>query len=88
LLGLQPFFTYGPDEVRAWTVRRGASAVEAAGAIHSDLEKGFIRAEVMAYDDLMSLGSVSEVRARGRFRLEGKQYRVQDGDLITIRFNV
>lgn len=88
LLGLQPFFTYGPDEVRAWTVARGASAVDAAGAIHSDLAKGFIRAEVMAYDDLMSMGSIAEVRARGRFRLEGKQYRVQDGDLITVRFNV
>lgn len=88
LLGLQPFFTYGPDEVRAWTVARGASAVEAAGAIHSDLAKGFIRAEVMSYEDLMSLGSVAEVRAKGRFRLEGKQYQVQDGDLITIRFNI
>ena len=88
LLGVQPFFTYGPDEVRAWTVRRGATAVEAAGAIHSDLEKGFIRAEVMAYDDLMTLGSVAEARAKGKFRLEGKQYVVQDGDLITIRFNI
>ena len=88
LLGVLPFFTYGPDEVRAWTVRRGANAPEAAGAIHSDLEKGFIRAEVMAYDDLMTLGSVAEVRAKGKFRLEGKQYIVQDGDLLTIRFNV
>jgi GTP-binding protein YchF len=88
LLGLQPFFTYGPDEVRAWTVARGASAVDAAGAIHSDLAKGFIRAEVMSYEDLMSFGSVAEVRANGRFRLEGKQYHVQDGDLITIRFNI
>ena len=88
LLGLQPFFTYGEDEVHAWTVRRGATAAEAAGAIHSDLQKGFIRAEVMAYTDLMTLGSVAEVRSKGRFRLEGKQYRVQDGDLITIRFNV
>ncbi|MEM5775548.1 MAG: redox-regulated ATPase YchF, partial [Anaerolineaceae bacterium] len=79
LLGVQPFFTYGPDEVRAWTVRRGANAQEAAGAIHSDLEKGFIRAEVMAYDDLMTLGSVAEMRAKGKFRLEGKQYIVQDG---------
>lgn len=88
LLGVQPFFTYGPDEVRAWTVQRGATAVDAAGAIHSDLAKGFIRAEVMAYDDLMTLGSVAEVRAKGKFRLEGKQYIVQDGDLITIRFNI
>ncbi len=88
LLGQQPFFTYGPDEVRAWTVRRGATAVEAAGEIHSDLEKGFIRAEVMAYDDLMTYGSVAEVRAKGRLRLEGKQYIVQDGDLLTIRFNI
>ena len=88
LLGLIPFFTYGPDEVRAWTVRKGANAVEAAGAIHSDLAKGFIRAEVMAYDDLMALGSVAEMRAKGKFRLEGKTYQVQDGDLLTIRFNI
>jgi GTP-binding protein YchF len=88
LLGLQPFFTYGPDEVRAWTIHSGATADEAAGAIHSDLQKGFIRAEVMAFDDLQSLGSIAEVRSHGKFRLEGKQYHVQDGDLLTIRFNV
>jgi GTP-binding protein YchF len=88
LLGLQPFFTYGPDEVRAWTIHSGATADEAAGAIHSDLQKGFIRAEVMAFDDLHSLGSIAEVRSHGKFRLEGKQYHVQDGDLLTIRFNV
>jgi ribosome-binding ATPase YchF (GTP1/OBG family) len=74
--------------VRAWTIHSGATADEAAGAIHSDLQKGFIRAEVMAFDDLQSLGSIAEVRSHGKFRLEGKQYHVQDGDLLTIRFNV
>ena len=88
LLGLQSFFTYGPDECRAWTVRRGATAPEAAGEIHSDLQKGFIRAEVMAYNDLMTMGSVNEVKNHGKFRLEGKEYIVQDGDLLTIRFNL
>jgi GTP-binding protein YchF len=88
LLGLQPFFTYGPDEVRAWTIHSGATADEAAGVIHSDLQKGFIRAEVMAFDDLKELGSIAEVRSHGKFRLEGKQYQVKDGDLLTIRFNV
>jgi GTP-binding protein YchF len=88
LLGLQSFFTVGEDEVRAWTVRRGASAVEAAGAIHSDLQKGFIRAEVVSYDDLVTLGGLAEARARGRLRLEGKEYPVQDGEIVHIRFNL
>lgn len=88
LLGLQSFFTVGADEVRAWTVRRGATAVEAAGEIHTDLQKGFIRAEVVAYEDLVSLGGMSEVKAKGRLRLEGKEYVVKDGDILTIRFNV
>jgi hypothetical protein len=88
LLGLQSFFTVGEDEVRAWTVRRGASAVEAAGAIHSDLQKGFIRAEVIGYDDLVALGGLVEARARGRLRLEGKDYPVQDGEIVHIRFNL
>jgi len=88
LLGLQSFFTVGPDECRAWTVRRGASAPEAAGVIHTDLQKGFIRAEVMTYHDLTTLGGVTEVKSHGKFRLEGKEYIVQDGDILNIRFNV
>ena len=88
LLNLQSFFTVGEDEVRAWTIRRGMTAQEAAGVIHTDLQKGFIRAEVVAYDDLMALGGMSEARAKGKLRLEGKQYIVQDGDIMHIRFNV
>ena len=88
LLGLQSFFTVGKDEVRAWTVARGANAVEAAGAIHSDLAKGFIRAEVVAYSDLLALGGLAEARAKGKLRLEGKEYIVQDGDIAHIRFNL
>ncbi|MHB8193220.1 MAG: redox-regulated ATPase YchF [Bellilinea sp.] len=85
LLGLQSFFTVGPDEVRAWTVRRGATAPEAAGEIHTDLQKGFIRAEVVAYDDLINLGGMSEARAKGKLRLEGKEYIVQEGEIVHIR---
>ncbi len=88
LLGLQSFFTVGKDEVRAWTVRQGATALEAAGAIHTDLQKGFIRAEVVAYEDLLALGGLAEARARGKLRLEGKDYTVRDGDIVHIRFNV
>ncbi len=88
LLGLQSFFTVGEDEVRAWTVQRGANAVEAAGVIHTDLAKGFIRAEVISYDDLISAGSMAEARKQGTLRLEGKEYIVQDGDIMHIRFNV
>jgi GTP-binding protein YchF len=88
LLQLQSFFTVGEDEVRAWTVRRGATAPEAAGVIHSDLQKGFIRAEVVPYDDLIALGSMAEARAKGKLRLEGKDYIVQDGDIMHVRFNV
>jgi hypothetical protein len=88
LLGLMSFFTVGPDEVRAWTVRRGANAVEAAGAIHTDLAKGFIRAEVVTYDDLVELGGLSEARSKGKLRLEGKEYIVKDGEIVHIRFNL
>jgi len=88
LLGLIFFFTIGKDEVRAWTVREGTPAVEAAGSIHTDMQKGFIRAEVLAYDDLMSAGSFKEARKLGTVRLEGKTYEVTDGDIVTIRFNV
>lgn len=87
LLGLQSFFTVGEDEVRAWTTRRGASAPEAAGEIHTDLREGFIRAEVYSYADLMEFGGVTELKAKGRFRLEGKDYTVQDGDILNIRFS-
>jgi len=88
LLGLQSFFTVGPDEVRAWTVQRGATAPEAAGVIHTDLQKGFIRAEVAAYDELIALGGLNEAKAHGRLRLEGKEYIVKDGDILNIRFNI
>jgi hypothetical protein len=87
-LGLLSFFTVGPDEVRAWTVRQGASAPEAAGAIHSDLERGFIRAEVIAYDDLIREGTMAKARERGLLRTEGRDYKVQDGDIVNIRFSV
>lgn len=88
LLGLQSFFTVGEDEVRAWTVRCGSSAYEAAGAIHTDLQKGFIRAEVIPYQDLISLGGLSEARSKGKLRLEGKEYVVQDGEIMHVRFNL
>ncbi len=88
ILGLVSFFTVGSDEVRAWTLRRGSTALEAAGAIHSDLQKGFIRAEVIAAPELLAAGSLAEARRRGTLRLEGKTYVVEDGDVITIRFNV
>jgi GTP-binding protein YchF len=88
LLGLQSFFTVGPDEVRAWTVHRGATAPEAAGEIHTDMQKGFIRAEVIAYNDLVTLGGLAEGRSKGKLRLEGKEYIVQDGDVLNIRFNI
>ena len=87
LLGLLSFFTVGEDEVRAWTVRRGALAPEAAGEVHTDMQKGFIRAEVISYDELMEAGSMAEGRSKGKLRLEGKQYLVQDGDIISIRFS-
>jgi ribosome-binding ATPase len=88
LMGLQSFFTVGEDEVRAWTIRRGTPAVEAAGEIHSDLQKGFIRAEVVGYQDLITLGSLAEARHKGKLRLEGKEYIVQDGEIVHIRFNL
>jgi len=88
LLGLQSFFTVGEDEVRAWTVHLGALAPEAAGVVHTDMQKGFIRAEVIAYNDMISLGNMAEVRSHGKLRLEGKTYQVQDGELLNIRFNI
>ena len=88
LLGLISFFTVGDDEVKAWTIAADTPAVEAAGVIHSDIQKGFIRAEVVAYDDLMAAGSYAEARKQATVRLEGKTYAVQDGDVIHYRFNV
>ena len=88
LLQLQSFFTVGEEEVRAWTIRRGATAHEAAGEIHTDLQKGFIRAEVIAWDELIALGGLNEARSKGRLRLEGKEYPVKDGEIVHIRFNI
>jgi hypothetical protein len=88
LLGLKTFFTAGPKEVRAWTVRRSATAPQAAGAIHTDFERGFIRAEVIGYDDYVSLGGEQGAREAGRLRLEGKTYVVAEGDVCHFRFNV
>lgn len=88
LLGIQSFFTYGEDEVRAWPLRKGGTSVDAAGVIHTDLARGFIRAEVITYKDFSELGSLAEVKAHGKMRLEGKEYVVQDGDMIVVRFNI
>lgn len=88
MLGYLSFFTVGEDEVRAWTITSGDNAVTAAGKIHSDLARGFIRAECFKYDDLIAHGSEKALREKGLFRLEGKEYLVQDGDIISIRFNV
>jgi ribosome-binding ATPase len=88
LLGLESFFTVGPDECRAWTVKRGATAPEAAGVIHTDLQKGFIRAEVISYGELVSLGGLNEAKTHGKLRLEGKEYTVHDGDVLNIRFAI
>ena len=87
LLGLISFLTAGPDEVRAWPIRDGSNAVDAAGAIHTDLAKGFIRAETVAYDDLLTLGSMAEAKKAGKLRSEGKTYRVRDGDVVEILFS-
>ncbi len=88
LMGLLSFFTVGPDEVKAWTIRNGTKALSAAGEIHSDIERGFIRAEVVPYDDFIAVGSIAECRTRGTLRLEGKEYPVRDGDIINFRFAI
>jgi GTP-binding protein YchF len=88
LLGYISFFTVGKDEVRAWTITKGSNAVEAAGKIHSDLARGFIRAECFNYEDLIACGDEKTIREKGLFRLEGKKYIVQDGDILNIRFSV
>ncbi|MDM5201574.1 redox-regulated ATPase YchF [Fictibacillus enclensis] len=88
LLGLATYFTAGVQEVRAWTFRKGMKAPQCAGIIHTDFERGFIRAEVVAYDDLMSAGSMAAAKEKGRVRLEGKEYEMKDGDVVHFRFNV
>jgi len=88
MLGLMSFLTAGEPEVRAWTIRKGTRAVDAAGVIHSDIQRGFIRAETVAYDDLVAAGSMGKVKEQGKARLEGKEYIMQDGDVVLFRFNV
>ncbi|MGC3994174.1 MAG: redox-regulated ATPase YchF [Propionicimonas sp.] len=87
-LGLQSYLTAGPKESRAWTIRKGATAPEAAGVIHTDFQKGFIKAEIVSYDDLVAAGSVNAARAAGKVRMEGKDYVMADGDVVEFRFNV
>jgi GTP-binding protein YchF len=87
-LGLQTYLTAGPKESRAWTIPKGAKAPQAAGVIHTDFEKGFIKAEVIGFDDLVATGSIAEARAKGKARVEGKDYVMQDGDVVEFRFNV
>ncbi|SDT55266.1 redox-regulated ATPase YchF [Jiangella sp. DSM 45060] len=87
-LGLQTYLTAGPKEARAWTIAKGATAPEAAGVIHTDFQKGFIKAEVVSYDDLVATGSMAEARSKGLVRMEGKDYVMADGDVVEFRFNV
>lgn len=88
LLGLISYLTAGQPEVRAWTIKKGTKAPQAAGKIHSDFEKGFIRAEVVSFDDLMACGSMTAAKEKGLVRSEGKEYVMQDGDIVLFRFNV
>ncbi|EMS4122630.1 DUF933 domain-containing protein, partial [Neisseria gonorrhoeae] len=88
LLGLQTYFTAGVKEVRAWTIHKGDTAPQAAGVIHTDFERGFIRAQVIAYDDFVSLGGEAKAKEAGKMRVEGKEYVVQDGDVMHFLFNV
>jgi ribosome-binding ATPase YchF (GTP1/OBG family) len=87
-LGLQTYLTAGPKETRAWTIRQGDTAPQAAGVIHSDFQRGFIKAEVVSFDDLIEAGSMAEAKARGKVRIEGKEYIMADGDVVEFRFNV
>src|SRR5699024_8175366 len=87
-LGLQSYLTAGPKESRAWTIPKGATAPQAAGVIHTDFERGFIKAEIVSFDQLMEAGSMAEAKAKGWVRMEGKEYVMQDGDVVEFRFNV
>ena len=87
-LGLQTYLTAGPKEARAWTISKGATAPEAAGVIHTDFQKGFIKAEVVSFDELTDAGSMTEAKSRGKVRMEGKDYVMVDGDVVEFRFNV
>ena len=87
-LGLQTYLTAGPKETRAWTIRKGATAPEAAGVIHTDFQKGFIKAEIVSFDDLMAAGSMLKAKEAGKVRMEGKDYVMADGDVVEFRFNV
>ena len=87
-LGLQTYLTAGPKEARAWTIGKGWKAPQAAGVIHTDFEKGFIKAEIVSFEDLVECGSIAEARAKGKARIEGKDYVMQDGDVVEFRFNV
>ena len=88
LLGLMSFLTAGVQEVRAWTIKQGTKAPQAAGKIHTDIERGFIRAEIVSYDDLVECGSEAAAKEKGLYRLEGKEYVMKDGDIVNFRFNV
>ena len=87
-LGLQTYLTTGPKESRAWTIKKGATAPEAAGVIHTDFQRGFIKAEIVSFDDLMAAGSMLKAKELGKVRMEGKDYVMQDGDVVEFRFNV
>jgi ribosome-binding ATPase YchF (GTP1/OBG family) len=88
LLGLQTFFTCGADECRAWTIHTGDTAPKAAGVIHTDFEKGFIKAEVYSYEDIVTYGTEGKIKEAGKYRVEGKEYTVRDGDVMFFKFNV
>ena len=87
-LGLQTYLTAGPKEARAWTIRKGDTAPEAAGVIHTDFQRGFIKAEIVSFDDLIAAGSMADAKAAGKVRMEGKDYVMKDGDVVEFRFNV
>jgi ribosome-binding ATPase YchF (GTP1/OBG family) len=85
---LQTYLTVGPKEARAWTIRKGAKAPQAAGVIHTDFERGFIKAEIVSFEDLMAAGSMADAKSAGKVRMEGKDYVMKDGDVVEFRFNV
>ena len=87
-LGLQTYLTAGPKEARAWTIKKGWTAPQAAGVIHTDFQRGFIKAEIVSFDDLVSAGSMNAAKAAGKVRMEGKEYVMRDGDVVEFRFNV